>query len=141
MTTDPFNLDRFIAAQAPVFEDVVAELKSARKRSHWMWFIFPQMRGLGQSAMARIYGIVSLEEARAFLQHESLGPRLTFCTRTFIESQPRSLREMFGSPDDVKFRSSMTLFERAALSGDVFCQALDHLCAGKRDEQTLRLIA
>lgn len=141
MSVDPFNLDRFVAAQEPIFDTVLAELKAARKRSHWMWFVFPQLRGLGRSPTAQFYGIVSLEEARAYLKHQALGPRLTLCTRTVLESGGRSLHEIFGSPDDLKFRSSMTLFEAAASDDDVFGRALDRLCGGGRDDATLRLIA
>ncbi|MEO3434512.1 DUF1810 domain-containing protein [Inquilinus sp. CAU 1745] len=137
---NPFDLERFVTAQAPVFDTALAELKAARKKSHWMWFVFPQLRGLGHSSTAQLYGIASLDEARAYLLHELLGPRLTLCTRTVLESQGSSLHEMFGSPDDLKFRSSMTLFEAAAPDEDVFGRALDRLCSGKRDEWTLHFV-
>src|SRR5215217_7993425 len=107
---DPFNLERFVTAQARVFSAALDELKASRKRSHWMWFIFPQLRGLGHSPMAHFYGIASLEEARTYLAHPLLGPRLDQCTRAVLESNALSLQEIFGSPDDMKFRSSMTLF-------------------------------
>jgi len=111
--TDPFHLERFVAAQAPVFAAALAELRGGRKRSHWMWFVFPQLRGLGRSSMAEFYGIVSLAEARAYVAHPVLGPRLTLCAEAVLAIEGRSLREIFGSPDDVKFCSSMTLFSRA----------------------------
>jgi uncharacterized protein (DUF1810 family) len=142
MTDDPFDLNRFVTAQAPVFDTVLEELQAGRKRTHWMWFIFPQLRGLGQSATARFYGIGSLDEARAYYAHPLLGPRLARSTHTVLESSARSLHDIFGSPDDVKFRSSMTLFEAAVPeAGPVFTQALDRWCAGERDPRTLQLIA
>jgi uncharacterized protein (DUF1810 family) len=107
---DPFDLNRFVIAQAPVFAAALDELKAGRKRSHWMWFIFPQLRGLGHSSMAEFYGISSLDEGRAYLAHPLLGPRLILCTETVLALQGRSLHAIFGSPDDMKFRSSMTLF-------------------------------
>jgi uncharacterized protein (DUF1810 family) len=141
--SDPYNLERFVTAQEPVFDTVLKELKAARKQTHWMWFIFPQLRDLGRSSTAKFYGIGWLEEARAYLGHPLLGPRSILCARTVLESEGRSLSAIFGSPDDLKFRSSMTLFEAAArLEGDrVFGMAIDRLCAGERDERTLRLIA
>lgn len=142
MTADPFNLERFVIAQAPVFDTALAELQAARKRSHWMWFIFPQLRGLGLSSNAQFYGIGSLDEAHAYLAHPVLGPRLILCTRTVLEANGRSLHDMFGSPDDLKFQSSMTLFEAAA-SGeeDAFGRALDRWCEGKRDARTISLLS
>jgi uncharacterized protein (DUF1810 family) len=142
VTDDPFDLNRFVTAQAPVFDTVLEELQAGRKRTHWMWFIFPQLRGLGQSATARFYGIGTLDEARAYYAHSLLGPRLARSTRTALESNARSLHDIFGSPDDVKFRSSMTLFEAAVPeAGPVFAQALDRWCPGERDPRTLQLIA
>jgi uncharacterized protein (DUF1810 family) len=138
MSEDQFDLQRFVTAQAPVFDTVLAELRAGRKRTHWMWFVFPQLRGLGQSSTARFYGIGSLDEARAYHAHPLLGPRLTRCTRTVLESDAPSLHDIFGSPDDLKFRSSMTLFE-AAVADPVFAQALDRWCAGERDPRTLTL--
>ena len=111
---DPFDLERFVTAQAAAFPAVLAELKAGRKRSHWMWFVFPQMRGLGHSAMATFYAICSLQEARAYLTHPMLGPRLELCVRTVLELENGSLHQIFGSPDDMKFQSSMTLFALAA---------------------------
>jgi uncharacterized protein (DUF1810 family) len=138
---DSFDLERFVTAQAPVFETVLAELRAGRKRSHWMWFVFPQLRGLGQSATARFYGIASIEEARAYLAHPLLGSRLDLCTRIVLESEGPSLHAIFGSPDDMKFRSCMTLFSLA--TGDPaspFRQALDRWCGGRPDERTLALV-
>lgn len=111
---DPFDLERFVTAQASVFPTVLAELKAGHKRNHWMWFVFPQLRGLGHSSMASFYGIASLNEARAYLAHPLLGPRLELCTRTVLEIPNDSLHQIFGSPDDMKFQSSMTLFASAA---------------------------
>ena len=113
---DPFALNRFVTAQAPVFAAALDELKAGRKQSHWMWFVFPQLRGLGHSAMAEFYGISSLAEARAYLAHPLLGPRLILCTETVLALQGRSVHAIFGSPDDLKFCSSMTLF--AIATGD-----------------------
>ena len=142
MTDDPFDLNRFVTAQAPVFDTVLQELQAGRKRTHWIWFIFPQLRGLGQSSTAQFYGIGSLDEARAYYAHPLLGPRLARSTRTVLESNARSLHDIFGSPDDVKFRSSMTLFEATVPeAGPVFAQAIDRWCAGERDPRTLQLIA
>jgi uncharacterized protein (DUF1810 family) len=138
---DPHDLRRFITAQAPVFEAVAAELRAGRKRTHWMWFVFPQLRGLGQSATAQFYGIGSLEEARAYLTNPVLGPRLDLCTRLVLGIENGSLRVIFGSPDDLKFRSSMTLFALAAADGkNVFRTALDRFCEGQMDPRTLALL-
>jgi len=138
---EPFNLDRFVTAQAPLFDTVMAELTSGRKRSHWMWFIFPQLRGLGRSPLAIHYGIASLEEARAYLGHALLGPRLLQATEMVLESPAPSLNAMLGSPDDIKFRSSMTLFAMASGEAQTpFATALDHWCDGQKDEATLALL-
>lgn len=142
MTADPFDLGRFVTAQAPVFDAALTELKAGRKRSHWMWFIFPQLRGLGHSSTAQFYGIGSLDEARAYLAHPLLGPRLTLCARTVLESAAPSLHDIFGSPDDMKFGSCMTLFEAAAPPEEkVFGAAIDRWCAGQRDARTLQLLS
>ena len=125
-----------------MFSKVLAELQAGRKRSHWMWFVFPQLRGLGHSSTAQFYGIGSLSEARAYLDHALLGPRLALCTETVLGSRATSLREMFGSPDDLKFRSSMTLFAVASADDEsLFRQALDRWCKGQLDEQTQRLLS
>jgi uncharacterized protein (DUF1810 family) len=141
VTADPLDLRRFVAAQEAVFETALAELRAGRKRSHWIWFIFPQSRGLGLSPRAQFYGIGSLDEARAYLGHPLLGPRLALCTRTVLDSDGRSLHDIFGAPDDLKFISSMTLFEAAAGHTETaFGLALDRWCSGRRDERTLDLI-
>ncbi len=138
---DPFNLQRFMQAQAPVFDTVVNELRAGRKRTHWIWFIFPQLRGLGHSSLAQFYGVGSLDEARAYLEHAQLGPNLRLCTETVLAVVGRSLNAIFGSPDDLKFRSSMTLFAVAADEPDsVFRRALERYCDGNADGQTLALL-
>jgi uncharacterized protein (DUF1810 family) len=139
---DVFNLQRFVAAQEPVFAAVVKELAAGQKRSHWMWFVFPQLRGLGQSSTAQFYGIASLDEARAYLAHPELGPRLMTCTQRVLAIDGRSLRAIFGSPDDMKFRSSMTLFALASpQTENVFYQALQRFCDGTVDDRTTELLA
>lgn len=138
---DPFNLKRFVSAQAPVFDSALAELAAGSKKGHWMWFVFPQHAELGHSFMAQFYGIGSIEEARAYLDHEVLGERLVRCTKAVLAIEDRSLHAVFGSPDDLKFRSSMTLFASAAPKGDgIFGKALDQCCAGLADEHTLSLL-
>ncbi|MEO8079202.1 MAG: DUF1810 domain-containing protein [Caldimonas sp.] len=134
---DPHDLGRFVAAQAPVIERVRAELAGGDKRTHWMWFVFPQLKGLGSSAMAERYGLASIEEARAYLAHPLLGARLRDCTALVLHVRDRSLRQIFGPPDDLKFCSSMTLFERAAGSDLVFQRALERCPEGRRDARTL----
>ncbi|MGD1239441.1 DUF1810 domain-containing protein [Mycobacterium seoulense] len=135
--SDPFDLQRFVDAQAPVYLTVVDELRTGRKRSHWMWFVFPQLRGLGGSPTAVHYGISSLEEARAYLRHEVLGPRLRECTRLVNQVQGRSAGEIFGSPDDLKLRSSMTLFARATDDNEDFLALLDKYYGSRQDQLTL----
>jgi uncharacterized protein (DUF1810 family) len=138
---DLYNLERFVAAQEPVLPTALAELRAGRKRTHWMWFIFPQLRGLGRSTTATYYGILSLDEARAFLAHPLLGPRLEFCTNAVLRIDGRSLREIFGSPDDMKFHSSMSLFALVATDGAApFRKTLDRWWDGRTDPQTLRLL-
>ena len=127
---DRFDLERFLEAQAPVFKTVLAELRAGWKRTHWMWFVFPQLRGLGESSTAQFYGIASMDEARKYLAHPVLGPRLELCTRIVLETEAPSIHAMFGSPDDLKFRSCMTLFSRATEAPDnLFRQALDAAAA------------
>lgn len=133
---DPFNLTRFVDAQAGVIDQVVAELGAGRKRSHWMWFVFPQLRGLGSSPMALRYGIASLAEARAFLAHPVLGPRLRNCTALVLAVPSAPIGEILGSPDDLKFRSSMTLFARAATGDRLFTDALARYYGGVPDAVT-----
>src|SRR6476659_3909139 len=122
---DPYDLQRFVDAQAGVYDAVCDELRNGHKTRHWMWFVFPQLQGLGQSAMAHWYGIASLDEARAYLAHPLLGPRLRECTQLVLRVEGRTARAIFGAPDDLKFRSCMTLFGFAAPDEDVFAQALD----------------
>ena len=130
-----------MTAQEPVFDTALNELRAGRKRTHWMWFIFPQLRGLGRSSMAEYYGISSLAEARAYMAHPVLGLRLDLCTQTLIDIDAPLLNAIFGSPDDMKFRSSATLF--ALTSGEPenpFQRALDRWCNGRPDARTLALI-
>jgi len=134
---DPYNLQRFIDAQASTYERARSELLRGRKVSHWMWFVFPQIRGLGRSAMAEKYAISSIDEARAFLAHPALGRRLFECTRLVNEIEGKSLEEIFGYPDDLKFRSSMTLFAQAAPNEELFREALRKYCNSDDDPMTL----
>ena len=131
------SLDRFIEAQDRVMESVRAELKAGRKRSHWMWFVFPQLRGLGHSAMAERYAIGSLEEAAEFAGHPVLGARLRECTELVLAIHDRTVHDIFGSPDDLKFQSCMTLFARAAPEEPLFGAALQRFFGGREDPQTL----
>lgn len=140
MKTHTYDLERFVTAQAPVFAAALGELETGRKRSHWMWFIFPQLRGLGHSATAQFYGIGSLAEARAYFDHPLLGPRLRQCTEAVLASRTTSLRELFGTPDDLKFCSSMTLFSIAEADKPLFQRALERWCDGQQDENTRRLL-
>jgi uncharacterized protein (DUF1810 family) len=138
---DTFDLERFVAAQAPVFETALQELRAGQKRSHWIWFIFPQLRGLGRSRTAEFYGITSLDEARAYLAHPVLGPRLALCTEAVLSVTGKSLHQIFGSPDDLKFGSSMTLFALASpRSGNLYRQALAKWSGGTMDKATLDLL-
>jgi uncharacterized protein (DUF1810 family) len=133
----PFNLERFVEAQAPVYEEVHRELRAGRKESHWMWFVFPQIAGLGQSATSIRFAIASLDEAMAYLAHPVLGPRLREYARLALNVQGCAARDIFGSIDEMKFRSSMTLFARAAPDGDVFQRCIDKYFAGSPDPATL----
>jgi uncharacterized protein (DUF1810 family) len=137
---DPFNLDRFVAAQAAVFPQVLAELRAGEKRSHWIWFIFPQMKGLGHSTHSFHYGIGSHEEAAAYWRHPVLGPRLEQCTRLVNAVEKRPIYRILGSPDDLKFRSSMTLFAHAAPENPVFQEALRKYFNGEPDALTLEML-
>jgi uncharacterized protein (DUF1810 family) len=135
--SDPYDLQRFVDAQESVIVDVRAELSAGRKRTHWMWFVFPQIAGLGHSAMAQHYAISSRDEARAFLAHPVLGTRLVELTRIVNGVQGRSVSDIFGYPDDMKFHSSMTLFAHTADDADVFNEALRRYFEGRADEATL----
>lgn len=135
-----FDLDRFVKAQDPVIGTVLGELRAGRKETHWMWFVFPQLRGLGRSPLAQFYGIQDLAEARSYLDHAVLGTRLKECVEAVLGVTGRTLHEIFGSPDDVKFRSSMTLFAAAGGNDQPFRQALDRYCDGREDPVTLDLL-
>ena len=134
------QFSHFVLAQAPVRQAVEAELAAGRKRTHWMWFVFPQLDGLGHSAMAHKYGLHSLAEAEAYLRHPVLGPWLRHCTGLVNAVDDRSIGEIFGSPDDMKFRSSMTLFARAGPADAVFTKALAKYFGGEPDRRTLSLL-
>jgi uncharacterized protein (DUF1810 family) len=134
---DPFNLQRFIDAQAPVYEQVVRELRNGRKTSHWMWFVFPQIQGLGFSPMSVRYAISGRDEGAAYDAHPVLGPRLRECTALVNAVEGRSALEILGSPDDVKFRSCMTLFAACSAEPGVFNEALGKYFGGEGDPKTL----
>ncbi len=138
---DPFDLQRFVDAQGPVYETVIGELRGGRKRSHWMWFVFPQLRGLGGSPTALRFGISSIDEARAYLAHELLGPRLRECAELVAQIDGRAAEEIFGWPDDMKLRSSMTLFARASDDNAVFVAVLEKFYGGEEDPATLARLA
>ena len=138
--SDPFDLQRFVTAQTAVIDAVRAELRTGRKRSHWMWFVFPQIAGLGSSATARRYAIGSLGEAQAYLAHPVLGARLRECAALVLDARDGDAHAIFGSPDDLKFRSSMTLFARAAPGEALFGAALEKFFAGAADPATLELL-
>lgn len=138
---DAYNLQRFVNAQQPVFQQVLTELEAGHKRSHWMWFVFPQIQGLGHSDMAQRYAISDLDEARAYLQHPLLGTRLEQCASIIVPQVGRTARQMFGSPDDMKLHSSMTLFAIAAPDRPVFQEVLDTFFEGERDAMTVRRLS
>jgi len=133
------NLTRFLDAQAPVIDAVMAELRAGTKRTHWMWFVFPQLKSLGRSSTAKQYGIESLDEASAYLAHPVLGGRLKACTRAVLAHPDRTAHAIFGSPDDLKFRSSMTLFGIAAPDEPLFAQALRQFYGGRPDPLTVEI--
>lgn len=137
---DPYHLDRFIQAQAHDHERALDEIKSGKKRSHWMWYIFPQIEGLGFSSMSQRFAIKSLAEAEAYLNHPVLGPRLVQCAEAALSVDGRSALQIFGSPDDMKLRSCATLFACASPAGSVFERLIDKFFEGHRDNQTLRLL-
>jgi uncharacterized protein (DUF1810 family) len=134
------DLDRFARAQAPHLDDVRAELRAGMKRTHWMWFVFPQLRGLGRSEMARRYGLASLAEARAYLAHPVLGPRLRENVSLLLDIRDRTAHEIFGSPDDLKLHSCMTLFREVDGEDGLFARALERFFAGRPDASTLALL-
>jgi uncharacterized protein (DUF1810 family) len=139
VASDPFDLQRFVTAQEGVIDDVRAELSRGRKRSHWMWFVFPQLRGLGVSSTAQHYGIASLAEAQAYLAHPVLGPRLRECCELMLAVPQRSAHDILGSPDDLKFRSCATLFSLAAPDEPLFQRCLERFYGGESDPRTLAL--
>jgi uncharacterized protein (DUF1810 family) len=140
MPSDFFNLQRFLEAQNPVYSAILRELRQGQKRTHWMWFIFPQLIGLGRSEIAIWYSLSRLEEARAYLAHPLLGARLRECTQIVSDVKGRSAHAIFGTPDDLKFHSSMTLFEQAAEADSIFTTAIDKYFDGNRDPATLALL-
>jgi uncharacterized protein (DUF1810 family) len=137
MNADPFNLRRFLDAQERVIDDVLDELRAGRKTSHWMWFVFPQIKGLGSSSMAQRYALASSDEARAYHEHPVLGARLRECTRLVLEVEGRSVEQIFGYPDDLKFRSCMTLFAQVAPQEPLYRTALEKYFAAEPDRRTL----
>ena len=139
-SADPHNLQRFVDAQKPDYQQVCAELRAGHKRTHWIWFIFPQMKGLGRSETASYYGIASRPEAEAYLAHPVLGPRLRECTRLVNLVEGRSIDQIFGYPDNLKFRSSMTLFAATAADNQIFEDALEKYFAGEPDPRTIELL-
>ena len=139
--TDAYNLQRFLDAQDRVYDAVLEELRAGRKSSHWIWFVFPQFAGLGHSGMAQKFAITSLDEAKAYLQHPVLGPRLRACTQLVLDVEERGAEEIFGYPDYLKFRSCMTLFLTAATDNTIFKDALLKYFDGKPDQLTLDILA
>lgn len=137
---DPYDLHRFLLAQRDTFPQALAEIRAGCKESHWMWFVFPQFDGLGFSPMSRQYAIKSVAEARAYLRHPVLGPRLAQCCEAAVAVEGRSAAELLGSPDDMKLRSCVTLFAAVSPPGSVFHAVLDRFFHGVRDEQTIRLM-
>jgi uncharacterized protein (DUF1810 family) len=137
---DPFDLDRFVRAQQYDYARALGELRNGRKRSHWMWYIFPQFRGLGFSSMSQRYAIGSVDEAKAFLRHPVLGPRLTECANALLAIADRSATDILGSPDDLKLRSSATLFAHVAPPGSEFERLLQMYWQGEPDQATLELL-
>lgn len=137
---DPYDLRRFVQAQEDDFDQALSELRSGRKRSHWMWYIFPQFAGLGFSSTSKLYAIKSIEEAKAYLSHALLGTRLLACAEATVRIEGKSAHEIFGSPDDMKLRSCATLFASISPAGSVFHQLLDKYFHGERDDKTLRLL-
>lgn len=137
---DPYNLNRFLQAQEDDYERALSEIRSGQKRTHWMWYIFPQLSGLAFSATAQHYSIESIEEARAYLDHPVLGPRLLECAEAATRVEGRSAQQIFDSPDDLKLRSCATLFARVSPSGSVFERLIERLYQGEHDNKTLKLL-
>ena len=139
-STDPYDLDRFVQAQESCYERALGEIRSGRKRSHWMWYIFPQYAGLGSSAISQRYAIRARGEAEAYLRHPVLGVRLIECAEAVLSVEDQTAAEMFGAPDDLKLRSSATLFAEVSPPHSVFARLLDRHFAGRRDDRTLQLL-
>jgi len=139
--TDPYDLNRFVRAHEENYEQALSELERGRKESHWMWFIFPQLDGLGSTPISRFYSIKSRDEARAYLAHPVLGPRLTQCAQAILAIDGKPATAILGSPDDLKLRSCATLFAHVSPPGSVFERVLDKFYSGERDPATLRLLA
>lgn len=137
---DPFDLNRFLKAQESDYARALAEIKHGQKRSHWMWYVFPQFAGLGFSETSQYFSIKSVEEARAYLEHPTLGPRLWECAEAALNVKGRSAHDIFGSPDDLKLRSSATLFAHVSRAGSVFHRLLDAYFQAQRDDKTLALL-
>jgi len=137
---DPYGLARFVWAQEECHAQALDEIRAGRKRTHWMWFVFPQLAGLGASPTARHYAIASLDEARAYLAHPVLGPRLVECAQAALDVTGRTAHQIFGSPDDLKLRSCATLFACVSAPGSVFHRLLDRYYAGERDVRTVELL-
>lgn len=140
-TSDPYHLDRFLAAQETAYARALGEIRSGKKSSHWIWFIFPQIVGLGSSEINRLYSIKSLDEAKAYLAHPILGARLDECTRAVMRHDDLTAEDIFGALDAMKFGSCMTLFEQAAPDGALFGEAIERFFSGRRDPWTLQKIA
>lgn len=137
---DPFDLQRFVAAQAVTYQAALDEIRNGRKRTHWMWFIFPQLAGLGVSPTSQRYGMTGLREAAAYLSHSLLGPRLIECSEAVVRVVDRSAHDIFGSPDDMKLRSSATLFARVTDANPVFSRILEQYFDGQLDPRTMALL-
>jgi len=137
---DPFNLSRFVQAQEQTYSQALSELERGRKQSHWMWYVFPQLDGLGFSPITKRFSIKSENEARAYLKHSTLGPRLLECAEAILSVEGKSAREILGSPDDLKLKSCATLFAHFSPPGSVFEQILEKFYSGERDAATLRLL-
>jgi len=140
MMSDTFNLERFVEAQLPIYQEVLQELASGEKRTHWMWFIFPQVQGLGRSTTAVHYALNGLAEARAYLLHPVLGPRLKQCCRLLLQVEGKTAAQVFGFPDNMKFRSCLTLFQTAEESEPLFGLLLKKFYRGRRDKATLAIL-
>jgi uncharacterized protein (DUF1810 family) len=140
MASDPYNLTRFVQAQEADYDQALTEIRAGRKRSHWMWYVFPQFDGLGMSPTSKHYAIKSVQEARAYLAHSILGPRLIECAQAALQIEGRSALEVFGSPDDMKLRSSATLFASVSPDGSVFHGIIDKYFDGEQDARTIALL-